>query len=98
MRTLCVSLAVVVMLATTAVGSINAGPTWNQFAAQHHFDRYPVGDNGSFAVHYNGSNLSQDFAAIVSKVNQALGTSIDPEYNDLLDTELENWGNGTGLN
>jgi hypothetical protein len=93
MRTLCVSLALVVLFASTAFSGVNAGPTWNLFATQFNFDRYPAGDNGSFAAHYNGSNLASDFNGIMSAMNQAMGsTHIGAGYDDLMDATLENWG------
>jgi hypothetical protein len=98
MRTLYVSLAIVLILATAAFSSVNAGPTWNQVAASRNFDGYPAGDNGSFAQHYHGSNLAGDFASMVGYINQTLGTSINPEYDDLMNATLENWGSGNGKN
>jgi hypothetical protein len=97
MRTLCVSLALVLALATTAASSVNVGPVWNQIAASRHFDLYPANDNGSFAQHYHGSNLQGDFASMVNYVNQVMNSSVDPDYDDLMNIGLENW-DGTKTN
>ena len=95
MRTLCVSIVVALALATTAAGSTNAGPVWNQVAASKHFDLYPVSDNGSFAQHYHGSNLQGDFGSVVNYVNRTMGTAFDPGCDDLMNASIENWGGGT---
>jgi hypothetical protein len=94
MRTLCVSLALVLALASTAFSSVNAGPTWNQVAASRHFDEYPVAAGDTFAEHYHGSNLAGDFASMVGYINQTLNTVIEPGYDDLMNASLEDWGTG----
>ena len=91
MRTLYVSLVLVMALASSAFGGPNAGPVWNQYATTRHFDQYPVPAGDTFAEHYHGSNLSGDFAAMVNYVNQAMSTAIEPGYDDLMDATLENW-------
>jgi len=90
MRTLCVSL--VLVLAISASASSGAGDAWNQIAASRHFDQYPVAPGDSFAQHYHGSNLTGDFASMVAYVNQLMNSSIDPNYDDLMDVRLDTWG------
>ena len=91
MRTMCVSLALVIAVASTAFSVQNAGPAWNSFAALHQFDLYPVGEGETFAEHYHGSNLPGDFAAIMNNVSHAMGASVGSGYDDLMNASLENW-------
>ena len=96
MRTLYVSLALVLALASTAVSGNNAAPAWNQYAASRQFDQYPVAPGDTFADHYHGGNLAGDFAAMVNYVNQAMNSQVGSEYDDLMNATLENWGQ-TGI-
>ena len=91
MRTLCVSIALVIAMASTAFSVENAGPTWNQFAASYHFDLYPVTPGDSFAQHYHGDNLDGDFNSILSRVNQVMSSNVGPGYDDLMNATLQNW-------
>ena len=71
---------------------MNAGPTWNNYAAQHHFATYPVTASTTFAQAYNGSDFDVDFDAILRLVAAELKT-VKPSFNndDLCNSSLENW-------
>lgn len=71
---------------------MQAGPTWNLYAAQHSFDAYPVQTTDTFADAYNGSNFALDFDAMKRAVARALGTDLpDIDGNDLMNVSLDNW-------
>ena len=97
MRTLCVSLALVVALASTAFSVQNAGPAWNSFAGQYHFDAYPVGEGETFAEHYHGSNLPGDFAGIMDHVNRVMNSNVGGGFDDTMNASLENWPDRSGM-
>jgi len=95
---LSVVLAALLLVGTTASASQNAGSAWNQYAAQFGFGTYPQTVGTRFVDAYSGSNFAADFAGIIARVSQALGTEPPTIWgDDLLDAKLESWPDGSGM-
>jgi hypothetical protein len=92
-----IAVLVTIVLATTASAVQNAGPAWNQYAAQYGFASYPQASNVRFADAYSGNSFALDFAAILSRVSQAMNTHVPGlGGDDAFNASLENWADSSG--
>jgi len=92
------SIFLTLLFVTTTSAAQNAGSAWNSVAASYGFATYPAASSATFVDAYGGNNFNGDFASIMLRVSQIMGTRPpDSTGSDLLDATLQNWPDGSGM-